>query len=86
MSESVEDLQRQVADVPEEHRRLIARWLLALRGQYRPSLVLTSHEANLIVGVLTGAVTELCDPLSEDTTLLHAAEVVEELTNPSRTS
>lgn len=77
----VEKLQGDLRNVPKAYRKVMARWLLAMSEQYRPSLVLTKHEAQMIAGALTGAAVELYEPMTEDTTLLHAAEVIEELTS-----
>lgn len=77
MSEQVElgDLAR----IPEEYRRVIARYLVQDAKRYRPSFVLSEHSAKLIAGVLTGAAVTLMTPLDEDTTIMHAADVLDDL-------
>lgn len=71
----------ELAAIPEEHRRTIARWLLERTKQYRSSFVLSEDEAKLITGALAEAAVVLVDPESEDSTLTHAADVLQDL-NP----
>lgn len=68
--------QRELAEIPQEQRRVIARWLVERAAQFRPSLVLTKHEAQQIQGVVLGLAVDLFDPLGDDSTIEHAAQVL----------
>lgn len=67
------------SEVPVEHRRAVARWLIERGDQFQQSWVLGAEQAQMIRGALYGAAVDLVDPDSEDTTVEHAAEVVAEL-------
>lgn len=72
----MEELNRAVAQIPEESRRVIARWLLAQAEQYRPSMFLDERQVSLIQGVITGAAVDVMDPTSEEVTNAHAARIL----------
>jgi hypothetical protein len=65
-----------LAEIPEGYRRTIARWLLERATQYRPSFLLTVEGSRLIQGALAGTATDLADPLADDSTLMHQAELI----------
>lgn len=69
----------QLADIPAEHRRVIARWLCERANGIRPSMVCTPDTAEAISGVLYGVAVDLADPLAEDTTLAHSVAVLNDL-------
>ena len=65
-----------LAAIPYEHRKTLARWLLQ-RGQgFQPSIFLSAREAGCIRDTFTGAAVDVADPLSEDSTIGHAAHVL----------
>lgn len=72
-----------LAAIPEEHRRLLARWLAAQSTLLRPSWLFPAQTTLLARDVLRGAAVTLVDPLSEDSTVSHAAEVLSELFFPA---
>lgn len=71
--------------VPIEHRRIIARWLVAKGQLYtqmskRPNLLDPDGRISAMVAdVLKGAAVDLMDPLTEDHTVDHANNVLADL-------
>jgi hypothetical protein len=72
--------EQELADIPEQYRRTIARWLLDRAERCKPSRLLDYHTARQIQGALGGAAVDLADPLAEDTTTGHARNVITDLT------
>lgn len=69
-------MDEEMARVPAGHRKTMAKWLLERAEQYRPSMLLSGQEADLIQGVLTGIAVDVMDPESEDMTTAHAARII----------
>lgn len=72
----------QIADIPYQHREVIARWLIQ-RVKPASSLLarsLFSEEASALArDVMLGAAVDLIDPLSEDSTIEHATGILASL-------
>lgn len=68
-----------LAAIPEEHRKIIARWFIQRAETFEPSWVLSWDAATIIRGVLTGSAVDLADPLSDDSTTGHATRVLDTL-------
>ena len=69
----------QLAAIPAEHRRTIALFLIDRAENTRTSWVLDRHTRGIVSDVLYGAAVDLADPLSEDSTTHHAADVIQDL-------
>lgn len=63
--------------IPETYRRIIARWLVQ-RGSI-PTGGLFPQETQAHNDALRGAAVDLVDPLAEDSTIMHAREVLADL-------
>lgn len=63
----------QLAAIPTEHRRLISRWLTERAAQFTPSWLCPQDVSHGIQNALNGAAVDLADPLTDDSTLSHAA-------------
>lgn len=70
----------QLADVPVEHRRLIARWLAERAAHMEGSLIFPRHITAQAQNALAGAAVDLCNPFDEDTTIGHGAELLAGIT------
>jgi hypothetical protein len=65
-----------LAGIPAEHRRVIARWLCERANSIRPSMFCTPSEAEAIGGVMYGVAVDLADPLADDSSVAHSAAVL----------
>lgn len=68
-----------LAAIPAEHRRTIARWLAEKAEAVRPSFVMPPTVAMTVTAYLSGAAVDLVEPLAEDTTISHAAAILRDL-------
>lgn len=68
-----------LAAIPAEHRRTIARWLVERGDIFRPSFILSAEDTATIRDVLRGAAVDLATPTAEDSTVGHADQVLGEL-------
>ncbi len=71
-----------LAAVPAEYRRTVARWLLQRGGQFRESWVCPAEVVGAIRDALSGAAVDIAAPGSEDSTVGHAVSVVDGLAAP----
>lgn len=69
----------QIEAIPEQHRRLIAQWLLERVAQYQPSWLLPQWQVALLCDAISGVAVDLMRPVSDDSTLDYAAEVLHDL-------
>lgn len=67
--------------IPLGHRRTIALWLAQRAVDFHESWVLSASDALVIGRALAGAAVDLADPLSEDTTISHALDVLASLSD-----
>lgn len=58
--------------IPEDHRHVVAQWLVERAGLFQPSFLLTEGEALKIRDVLQGAAVDLASPVAGDGTVEHA--------------
>lgn len=65
-----------LAALPIEDRKVIARWICERADQIRPSIYCTPDTVEAITGVLYGIAVDLADPESDDSTVQHAREVL----------
>lgn len=68
--------------IPTTHRHTIGLWITERATQIQPSIALTAETAAVIRDVLWGVAADLVDPLSEDTTLVHALDVLRRVAEP----
>lgn len=68
-----------LAAIPEEHRKVIARWLIQRSETFTSSWMLPSDAAAIIQSALTGSAVDIADPLSDDSTTDHATRVLDTL-------
>lgn len=71
-----------LAAVPLEYRRTVARWLTERAASIQPSIFVTDHEAGLIRACLQGAAVYLMSPGVDDSTIGHAQAVLGGLALP----
>ena len=69
--------------IPAEHRDTIARWLIGHADSIAVSMLADQHTVTVVSGALYGAAVDLAEPGAEDTTLVHAARVLERLSGPA---
>jgi hypothetical protein len=62
-----------LAKIPTTHRHTIGLWLTERAAQFEPSWLLPNSIGR---DILWGAAADLIDPLSEDSTLEHAHDVL----------
>lgn len=74
-----EQVNEAMAAVPVEHREAVARWLILRAQRYQPSFLLTKGQAAYIQDALCSAAVDVADPTAEDSTLAHAARVMDRL-------
>lgn len=67
-----------IAAIPEVYRRIIARYL-AQRATVRAGGLVPDNWAQAHNDALRGAAVDLAEPLAEDSTIMHAAEMLADL-------
>ncbi len=72
-----------LAKIPAEHRRTIARFLIQRADGTRGSWVLSDHTRRIVADVLNGAAVDIADPLADDSTIAHAADILTDLRESS---
>ncbi len=68
-----------IAAIPEGHRRTIARYLCDHALALRPSMFATQRDVEAISSMLLGVAVDIVEPVSEDTTVQRATEVLASL-------
>lgn len=69
-----------LAAIPQGHRLTIARWLIERADSIRAAWwILPDSAASAVRGHLAGAAVDLADPLTDDSTIDHANDVLRSL-------
>ena len=69
----------QLAAIPPEHRRTIARWLLEHAATFKPSWLLIPGACAAVHDALKGAAVDLAMPETDCTNTSHANRVILDL-------
>jgi hypothetical protein len=87
MSDAAEQFMYELAEIPIEYRRTVARWLASKGQMYaqmgtrkRNLLDPDGHTSAMVADVLKGAAVDLMDPASwDDSSIMRASEVLADL-------